>query len=265
MKQNFTQLLFLFALLLVGTTAWADEVYYTLDGTVTGGSNGYATESEITQGDMTWQVTGNTTVSPWRIGGKNLTNEDRPVYSTTGTSETTSQIDVTLGTKSLTLNSLTLIVASDNNFSTIIDTQTINSPDVSTTHTFTPSTGITWSSGSYIKVIFNVTADSSNQYVQLTKVELYTAGSASTITTPKIEGTTPFLGSTQVSITCTTEDAEIYYTLNGEDPSDESTAYTTPFNIDATTTVKAIAILPTGYKQHCKQDLHRAECLHNAG
>ena len=48
-----------------------EEVVYTLDGTITGGSNGYATESEITQDNVTWMVTGNTTMSPWRIGGKN--------------------------------------------------------------------------------------------------------------------------------------------------------------------------------------------------
>ena len=70
-------------LIAVASAAWADDVLvYTLDGTQTGGSNGYATESEITQNDITWMVMGNTTMSPWRIGGKNLTNEDRPLYST---------------------------------------------------------------------------------------------------------------------------------------------------------------------------------------
>ena len=50
-----------------------DEVVtYTLDGTQPGGSNGYATESEINQNGIKWMVTGNTDISPWRIGGKNL-------------------------------------------------------------------------------------------------------------------------------------------------------------------------------------------------
>ena len=78
-KLHFKKLL-LMALMLVGAgSAWADDVYYTLDGTVTGGSNGYATESDITQGDITWKVMGNTEQSPWRIGGKSLDKVDRPI------------------------------------------------------------------------------------------------------------------------------------------------------------------------------------------
>ncbi len=69
------------ALLATGVGWAADTVFYTLDGTVTGGSNGYATESDITQNGMSWKVTGNTTISPWRIGGKNLTKVDRDAYS----------------------------------------------------------------------------------------------------------------------------------------------------------------------------------------
>ena len=50
--------------LLPAVAAADEEVYYTLDGTKTGGNNGYATESEITQNNITWMVTGNTTMSP---------------------------------------------------------------------------------------------------------------------------------------------------------------------------------------------------------
>ncbi len=46
----------------------------------------------------------------------------------------------------------------------------------------------------------------------------------------------------EVTITCATEGASVYYTLNGEDPTAESTLYETPIIIEATTTVKAIAV-----------------------
>ncbi len=58
---------------------------------------------------------------------------------------------------------------------------------------------------------------------------------------PVIEGETPFLETTTVTITCATEGAEIRYTLNGQDPTAESTLYEEPFTINEAVTVKAIA------------------------
>ena len=48
--------------------------------------------------------------------------------------------------------------------------------------------------------------------------------------------------SVEVSFSCTTVDATIYYTLDGTDPDATATEYTTPFTLTATTTVKAIAL-----------------------
>lgn len=50
--------------------------------------------------------------------------------------------------------------------------------------------------------------------------------------------------SVEVAISCATEGANIYYTLNGEDASEQSTLYTEPFTISelGTYTVKAVAI-----------------------
>jgi hypothetical protein len=102
--------------MLPAVAAAEDEVYYTLDGTETGGSNGYATESEITQNNITWMVTGNTTIGPWRIGGKNLSGEDRPIYSINSMDETVTKVELELGTINLTVNSLKFVVASDDSF-----------------------------------------------------------------------------------------------------------------------------------------------------
>ena len=65
---------------------------------------------------------------------------------------------------------------------------------------------------------------------------------APAVATPVIVGETPFLTSTEVTITCATEGATIYYTTNGDDPTTSSTLYSAPFTINATTTVKAIAV-----------------------
>ena len=45
-----------------------------------------------------------------------------------------------------------------------------------------------------------------------------------------------------VSISCATEGATIYYTTNGNDPTTSSSVYSTPLTISQTTTVKAIAV-----------------------
>ena len=90
------------------------------------------------------------------------------------------------------------------------------------------------------QITFGTTAKRS--YVK--SVTVYYEGGetpAVTVATPSITGTTPFVGSTEVTIATETEGAKIYYTTDGTDPTTGSTEYTAAFSITETTTVKAIA------------------------
>jgi hypothetical protein len=59
---------------------------------------------------------------------------------------------------------------------------------------------------------------------------------------PEISGDELFSASTQVSISGPAH-ADLYYTTDGTTPTSASTAYTEPFSLDATATVKAIAVI----------------------
>jgi len=96
----------------------------------------------------------------------------------------------------------------------------------------------TWT-GSATAVKFSVGGTSGQRRIKALTIIL---GVAPAVAAPVISGTTPFLGSTTVTINCATEGASVYYTKDGAEPTAGSTPYTEPFIIEATTTVKAIAV-----------------------
>jgi len=149
---------------------------YTLDTSDTsnkGTNNSYAGACDVTCNGITWNVTGNATINPWRIGGKNLTNVDRTVYSKTAYSVPLSKIEFVSGTMNLSSwNSLKLEYSTNSDFS---DAVTITAPSVaaSTTIEFAPEGG--FPANCYFRFVLNVSAGtgSSNKYVQLSKIIFY--------------------------------------------------------------------------------------------
>ena len=155
-----------------GTVLVETEVYK-LDGTVTGGSSGYGEASEITQNNVVWSIEGNTTMNPWRIGGKNLSGVDRTAKSTQAvTSDDLTKVVVTTGTKTLSaVNSITIKVGSTEGASDL-GSKEFTTNLVSASLEFARPNDQTWTNA-FITVVFNVNAASSNQYIQLTAISLY--------------------------------------------------------------------------------------------
>ena len=67
---------------------------------------------------------------------------------------------------------------------------------------------------------------------------------AATPTFSPVAGT--YMSEQNVTISCETANAAIYYTLDGSDPTENSTLYSAPITVSETTTIKAIAVV-SGY------------------
>ena len=114
----------------------------------------------------------------------------------------------------------------------------------------TPDFTATWI-GSAKEVIFTVGdkadygTDGNSKAGQLDFTEIEVTleeGAGPAVSTPVITGAASFYETAEISIACSTEGANVYYTLDGAEPTAESALYAAPFEINATTTVKAIAI-----------------------
>ncbi len=177
----------------------ADVLVYTLDGTITGGSNGYATESVITQNGVSWKATGNTTTNPWRIGGNSITNQDRPIYSTGALSDDISKVEVNSGAASgITINSLTISVhstatdAANGTNAIASKVESTSSNIVDKTVTLEKAGTADWS-GKFYRIVYNVTkSGTGNKFIVFNYAKFYKASTAvlQSITLEKDSGAT---------------------------------------------------------------------------
>ena len=257
MKKKFTKLtaaLALLALFILPLTGWGqtETLKYTLDGTVIGGSSGYADAGTITQNNISWKVMGNTTVNPWRIGGKNLTNENRPIYSTDAISDNISKITIEHGTASgITVNSMTVTIhssaagaASGSNDIVASFTPTFTA---SNTVTVTKSDNTSWA-GCYYRIVYNVTVSdqSNNKFLQFKNAKFYeTASGPVQLAAPTLSAET---GNGTVTLSWSAIDNASSYTIQYAD----NASFTNPTTLSNATSPKEITGLTNGTTYYFK-------------
>lgn len=151
-----------------------EQAVYTLDGTITGGSSGYAETSDIEQGGLHWDVVGNTTISPWRLGGKNIAAAlDRNVISkaAVSTDDISKVVVSTAASPSITVNSIKLKVGTTEGAGDISEiTVTSNFTSVE----FARPSGTDWSNR-FFTIEFNVGPNSTNtnKFIALNSVTFF--------------------------------------------------------------------------------------------
>ena len=149
-----------------------DSIVYTLTPT-SGSNNSYASNCDIDINGITWNLTGNSQQDPWRIGGAKkdaLDGVDRALYSKTALGYNISKIDITHGTTAyITVNSMTVIVSKNSDFSNPVstlnpsfaanNTVTVNRPD-----------GVDWTN-CYYKIVYNISKSNTSNagYLQFTQ------------------------------------------------------------------------------------------------
>lgn len=141
-------------------------------------------------------------------------------------------------------NSTFTISTTDNSIITKIE---LSGPSSNPLTNFTCETGdyqatttnATWT-GEATSVIFNA----SNAQTRVSSIIVtYTPATAASVATPTLSiPTGKYTEAQNVTIDCATAEASIYYTLDGTEPSEQSTPYNGAINISSTTTLKAIAI-----------------------
>ncbi len=214
------------------------------------------------QSDYSTDYTGNITLST--AGGSNAStcviNISNNPYNgiKAGTSSKTGAVVITVpaGTKYLHMHA----AAWNNTTCSLAVTPTGYSDDIALTansgiannspFTFNgdPSTSdyykvITFSDALNAETALTFTATGGKRFViwGVTSEEEGTAAIVATPTFNPASGTEFGNEGLQVSITCETEGVDIYYTLDGSDPDDESNSYSGPISLTETTTIKAIA------------------------
>ena len=249
-------------LLLVGHSySWADDqLFYTL-WTVSKTGEGVQNHTNYTQyfddehDGMVWNAPGNQKVSDnmtdrWRIGGKSLSGVDRTITAKTPMGSAIVRVVLNhLGTsrKEVTINSLTLTVASDDAFSSIVDevelTPTIGQGTAGSVE-FVPTVtyGTQWPTAAYYKLTINLSNTStSNGGLDLASIQFYAPAGEVIVAKPVIAPAGGTFAEPQTVTITAADECSVYYTLDGTEPSLESTLYTAPFTVSETCTVKAIA------------------------
>lgn len=199
MKKTISQRFFLSLCLMIvgclwGSAAWAapGDVVYTLTCSKNSSNQDYATNYDVTINGLSWNAPGNQTLGNyWRIGGKSLNKVDRTITGKSPISSAISKVTLAhngINNTNAKINSVSLTVASDANFTDVIETITIKSPsllkEVAGTMDFTPTSG-NWPTGSYYKLTINITnSNTKSSYgLDITSLKFYEGASGPALTT----------------------------------------------------------------------------------
>ena len=256
-----TTFYFLFAMMLffTGSNVWADdEPFYTLwtvskTGDVQNHTD-YTKYFDDEHDGMVWNAPGNQKVSNdimdrWRIGGKSLDKVDRTITAKTPMASAIGRVVLNhfgISRDQVTIHSLTLTVASDVEYKTILD-EVVLTPTITRgnagSEEFLPTASAEWPTNAYYRLTINLsnTSTTSNGGLDVGSIQFFApTGSGVTVRKPSI---TPNGGTfyEPQEVTLASEGNTIYYTLDGTDPTDASTEYTAPFVVSQSCTVKAIA------------------------
>ncbi|MBR1400823.1 MAG: hypothetical protein IJ562_04430 [Prevotella sp.] len=161
-----------------------------------------------------------------RMGGKNLTNEDRTITGTVAIDAEITKVVVNhngVSNKNLVVNSVAVTAASDADFTQNVVTTTVSDPEVSAEGSIELVPRAAFAANSYFKIVVNVTNSNNKNYgLDVTKVEFYKESSAtdkpvSQISFPE-NSYTVTLGDefTAPELTITAGDGEISYKSSDE-------------------------------------------------
>ena len=247
-------LLFLFAVI-ISVTAYADDIVaYKLDCPKNSSNNAYATYYDVTINDIKWKAPGNQYEDgAWRLGGKFSTPTERYIYTQDAISEDVTKIIVSYGTPTLTVSSIKMDVYSTAELAAAGDDGDVSS----TTSDFSQNNGNifecpdgkSWN-GRFYRFTWTLTggSTSSNKFMRLSEIVFYKKDGSDTQTaSPSLTKGGIFTAKPYaVTITNNESGATVYYTLDGTDPTTESTSFTgesKQVEISETTTVKAMAVI----------------------
>ncbi len=105
----------------------------------------------------------------------------------------------------------------------------------------------------------------SDHNAQITKIEVYFISEAGVAKPTFSPAAGTYSEAQSVTISCATSGATIYYTLDGEEPTDQSTEYTGAINVSETTTIKAIAYDATGASSNVASATYNILSIGHAG
>lgn len=247
MKRIFT-LMITAVMLMITSLAWGqtrdEEVYSTcLFGSSYNSQavSNYTSTWTATNGSFSWTIeNANNNNNGWsyiKFGRKNNASVGS-ITTASAYSDAITKVELTIDAiTAAKINSIKLYSSSNNSSWTEID----EFDKASGTQTVSIASS---AANLYYKIEFDCASGSSNGLVTVSKVEYYyNASGTPTVATPTFSPAAGTYNEAQnVTISCTTAGATIYYTTDGTAPTTSSAVYSTPIAISTTTTVKAMGV-----------------------